>query len=619
MKHPIPALLLCCLLLCGCTPANQEAPTSPTASTKTQINPPVGVYDPNSALERATSGAVRCYPLGSVNISGVLPLDGNLLLFSNTETSTDLTVLEGEDAYIGASLHLDFCLSVQDDSLNRWDSGISFYDTLTREIVVLDSSLREVSRISAPNDLIGSPVLSRDRGILYYCTPRAIRALNLETGISRCLKEIASDYQSISGLWLNDTVLECRISDGDIFKTLFLSTETGTILDTAGDGLTFAACDERFYACFPNGSVSSHVFGTVDEVNALNTEGTCCFLPEIHGAVAVSQPEENLTVLDYYDLDSGLRTATLTLETGYCPWNFASLSDGQVIFLNYDQSNGCHTLYRWDIEATPVDDPTVYTGTHYTREAPDYDGLAACTLYAEEIGNKYGIEVLIYKDAAAVQPWDYDLEYEYLAPVIKRELELLDAHLANYPDGFLETLSGYFDGIQICIVRSLTGTAESGSLATASGIQFMDGYTACIALAAGMDTEHALYHEMCHLIDTVVISKSGAYDRWDQLNPKGFHYDYDYIANRNRSSGEYLQESNRSFIDTYSMSFPKEDRARIMEYAMTPGNEGYFVSLAMQSKLKLLCEGIREAFGLKKSPETFPWEQYLNTSLAYAG
>ena len=65
------------------------------------------------------------------------------------------------------------------------------------------------------------------------------------------------------------------------------------------------------------------------------------------------------------------------------------------------------------------------------------------------------------------------------------------------------------------------------------------------------------------------------------------------------------------------MSFPKEDRARIMEYAMTEGNEEYFRSTTMQSKLKLLCEGIREAFKLKKSPETFLWEQYLNTSLAY--
>ena len=65
------------------------------------------------------------------------------------------------------------------------------------------------------------------------------------------------------------------------------------------------------------------------------------------------------------------------------------------------------------------------------------------------------------------------------------------------------------------------------------------------------------------------------------------------------------------------MSFPKEDRARILEYAMTEGNEHYFQSKTMQSKLRQLCIGIREGFGLKKSPDTFLWEQYLQESLAY--
>ena len=64
-------------------------------------------------------------------------------------------------------------------------------------------------------------------------------------------------------------------------------------------------------------------------------------------------------------------------------------------------------------------------------------------------------------------------------------------------------------------------------------------------------------------------------------------------------------------MDTYSMSFPKEDRARILERAMEQGNEALFASPAMQAKLSCLCQAIREAYGLKKSPETFRWEQYL--------
>ena len=60
------------------------------------------------------------------------------------------------------------------------------------------------------------------------------------------------------------------------------------------------------------------------------------------------------------------------------------------------------------------------------------------------------------------------------------------------------------------------------------------------------------------------------------------------------------------------MSFPKEDRARVMEYAMLPGNEKLFQAPALQAKLQALCDGIREAYGLEDAEDSFLWEQYLN-------
>ena len=65
------------------------------------------------------------------------------------------------------------------------------------------------------------------------------------------------------------------------------------------------------------------------------------------------------------------------------------------------------------------------------------------------------------------------------------------------------------------------------------------------------------------------------------------------------------------------MSFPKEDRARIMEYAMLDGYDDYFTSPTMQAKLHQLCLGIRKAFNLEKSPDVYRWEQYLDDSIAY--
>ena len=619
MKRFLTALL-CCLLLAGCASAAPEAETT-LPSTVPETEPqPTGYYDPASPVEAATNGAIRCYPLTDLYGNDLLSLGDHVLLIASGDNCAKLTVLSGSEGIPGETVRFNTWFSAENESLHRWSGGISFFDENSRQTLVLDNTLREVSRIPAPENLMGTPILSYDRQTLYYCTADSIRALELDTGISRCLKEISGTSQSVTGLLYNDTVLECVIFEEHLRQTLFLSVETGQILYNTYDALTVETAGEQYFASFYDGPVMTYLYGRdTKKPMALSSEVAepyCFFLPEDNAAVTMRG--ENLSiVLDYYDLDTGLRTATATLDTDTFPWSFRSLGDGEVAFLSFDQNYNCQALYIWDTAKSPVEDYTFYASTYYTREEPDLEGLAEAEAYAKAIGEKYGIEVLIYKEAAAVEPYDYDLEYEHLVGVLNRELGLLEEHLANYPEGFLQKLAGRFEGLKICIVRSLTGTAESGSLDSADGIQFLDNYNAYIALAAASNTEYALYHELCHLIDTMVISESSAYDRWDQLNPKGFEYDYDYISNQYRDGSAYLGESNRSFIDTYSMSFPKEDRARIMEYAMTEGNASYFQSTTMQAKLKLLCEGIREAFGLRKSPETFLWEQYLNLSLAY--
>ena len=619
MKRIFP-LLLCLLLLCGCgAPADTET-TLPTQDTSAATEP-TGYYDPDSALETLTGGAIRCYPLDMENVSGILAVKDSVLLFQSDESSTVLTALSGATLVPTATRELGCSLFPEDYCLGHWDSGIFYYDPVLREVVVLDSQLRDVSHIPVPEDLVGSPRLSHDRKSLYYCTDNALRCLDLDTGISRMLKEMAYEYQEISGLLLEDSIVACSVSDDSYFQMLYISTETGAIAQQQIDMVLAQTAGDRYYASVPDGSEIALVFGSSDmalrRLIPRQESVADYFLPKSNALLSMPMHEGAGLTLDYYDLGSCLRTASVEIPGAPMLWSFRASDDGKVWFLNYGEEDSSPTLCCWDPALSSVEDLTFYGGTYYTPEAPDAEGLEACQEYARQIGEKYGIEVLIYKDAVRAQPWDYDLEPEHLTGVIQRELELLDRNLSRYPLGFVSTLAQRFDGLTISIVRSLTGTPESGSLDTADGIQFMDGYRACIALAADRNTEYALYHEMCHLIDTMVLNESSAYDRWDELNPKGFAYDYDYIVNQSRDGSAYLQDINRSFIDTYSMSFPKEDRARIMEYAMTSGNEHYFQSTTMQSKLKLLCQGIREAFGLKKSPETFLWEQYLSISLAY--
>ena len=239
-------------------------------------------------------------------------------------------------------------------------------------------------------------------------------------------------------------------------------------------------------------------------------------------------------------------------------------------------------------------------------------GLRACIVYAQELGETYGLDIFVGNTAVERQPPDYRLEVEYRPTVIHKQLETLEAVLSKFPEGFFDRQQRK---VTVCIVRSIQSNGESGGLAEVKGLQFWAKYDPYIALTAGDSLEAAFYHELFHVMDGKILSNTRSYYRWQNLNPDGFWYFGNYTSYRDADVSRYLQEEDRAFIDAYSMCYPKEDRAVIMEYACREGNEQYFQSEIMQNKLRTLCEGIRKAFGLEKYQGELIWEQYLKEPL----
>ena len=605
-----PVLLSILFLLTGCAAAYPAAQDS-LSETDTLI---WTLYEPDSAMEAATGGAVFSYPLRDISCNGILPFGDTLLLFTGSEDNTLLAKMDPVTGCADTFLELSFPLSGDEVSIHPQGNGMSCYDPVACQTLIIDKNLQLLRQIPAPEGLVGSPILSSDGTTLYYCTENAVRALGINSGISRILKESNYPGQQLSALLLDDTVLQCRINDGTM---IFLSAQTGGTLGSSDRLVQTQASSNGFYGFLEEGNLETVLFvDSSDQVNSLvlpDFQMTQYILPAIPALIAVKEHPENEPILNYYDLLSGQHTASLTLPSIFLPRCFAALEDGSVWFLQYDSQNGCDTLYRWDPSVTPFQNSTVSAFPYSTREQPDEEQLSQCMDYAAQLSQQFGLEILVFKDAAAIQPQGYKLSYEHLAPVLMWELQKLEENLSHYPPDFLQTLTQRFGGLSICILRQISPAPEESK---GNGITFRDGHHPYIALTAGTDTERALYHELCHLIDTIVLNESSAYDTWSQLNPTGFEYDYDYHANQSRNSTAYLLDSSRYFVDMYSMSFPKEDRARIMEYAMTPGNETLFQAEAMQKKLATLCLGIRKAFCLTKSPDVFLWEQYLHTPLA---
>lgn len=626
-RHWLP-FCLAALLLAGCgTQPDANVPNSePDAIVETTPAEPTGYYDPDSSLEASSQGAVRLYPLNRSDSEAIYLMGDDLLLVSGIEGTT-LSVLSGNNLYVSAAANLDCYIDSASGAFCVSEKGVTYYDEPHHSLVFLDTSLKEVNRISLPEDIIGQPALSSDRNSLYYCTSDALRVIDLETGLDRLLREMAYPYQALKKLQCNDTVLECSIEDPDGGeKDLFISTETGeTLWETAGS-TTLWTYGSSYFCIHFDGAYPEHLAGTAGQEPSMliqeDFDITAYPVLDVNGAVMVTSGAGITTELNYYDLGTGMRTASLQLAEEANLWSIQAEPDADCVWvLGYDPAYECDVLYRWDLTKSAAEDPRIYLTKRRSADAPDTEGLNACIETARTISDRYGVEILLWQDAVAVQPWDYTLTAEYQVPLIQHSLEILDNALSSFPDGFLKKAAYGTSSraLRICLVRGISGNSDAGVLNEALGIQFWDNSEdAFIALTQGTQMEQSFYHELFHIIESRVMSKCAAYDNWNDLNPEGFDYDYDYVKNLAREDYDWVEGETRAFIDLYSMSFPKEDRARIMEYAMMAGNESCFETDAMQQKLRQLCIGIREAFGLEESAETFRWEQYLNEPLASA-
>ena len=341
-------------------------------------------------------------------------------------------------------------------------------------------------------------------------------------------------------------------------------------------------------------------------------------LLDIGGAVVtVTDSASSSTKLDYFDLHSGRRSFSITFSGQTAIRNMCAGGQTYVWFLRYDPLYQCDVLYCWDFQKSETSDNRSYFSSRFSADQPDWDGLVDCREIADAMSRKYGVQILLWTDATAFEPWDYTLIPEYQVSIIRDNLKELDRFLSLFPEGFLlkaaeRTGSGR---IQICLVRNILGKESvAGTLKEAVGLQYWDHNAnsyLCLAVQQG-DLFRNACHEMSHIIDSRVLTVCKVYDDWSALNPSGFQY---HISNRPLDDRKWTVGENRAFIDLYSMTYPKEDRARIMEYAVMDGFSRSFESEVMQKKLRKICLGIRQAFDLETWEEPLPWEQYLNEPL----
>ena len=592
-------ILLLVLLLTGCGPKTEVFPqaTEPTE----EATEPVSLYIANSSVEQQTSGAVRVYVPEEAEYIGMATMADKVVLVSDL---SELTLIDAETGSLGTSVKVGETISCEDTDFTTSPNGLSYYRDDGRELVFLNTSLQQEAKVEIPEGISGHPSISHANQEVYYCKDKEVRALHLQTGISRMVKSQVCQSIELVASHLDGTMLACRVvEENGNMRMIYIDSATGQTLDDVNQLTDIQTEGSNYLVSRREGIVQQKIFGTLEgeaQVYAVDVPLTAAF--QLGGGYRWYM-EEGALVLDFYDFETGTHSAHTRMVGMSEPISVAA--DSNYIWILAKEGK-TPMLYRWDVTLSATDETKNYVEPLYTRSNPDTKGLQQCAQRAAEMTEKYGVHFHVGKDALTVNG-GYEMQDEYLVSALNSTLDRLEALLNKFPEGFLKESLAKGE-MHISLVRSIDGKKDVA--------QFYDSGNAYVILKISEKIEENFLHGVGYIIDSHVLGNSRDYDEWKKLNPEEFDYDYNYYAYKNHGDSEYLTDENRYFADAYAMTFPHEDRCRLFVHAMLDPNADLFTTDAMQAKLKRMCQGIREAYGYERDGNTYVWEQYLNVSLA---
>ena len=591
-------ILLGILLLTGCRAQQTVIPENEETVAPTEA---VNLYIANSSVEQQTGGAVKAFVPEDANYIGMATMNGNVVLVSDL---SKLTLMDAKTGDLGASIKVGETISCQDTDFTVSQHGISYYRDDGQELVFLNAQLQQEAKVEIPEGISGHPCVSHTNQEVYYCKDKEVRALHMQTGISRLVKSQVCQNIELVASHLDGTMLACRVIDEQGLESMiYIDSATGQTLDDVNQLTDIQTSGDHYLVSRQEGIVNQQIFGALGGENrtfTLDVPLTAVF--QLGGGYHWYM-DEGALVMDFYDFNTGTHRAHARM-VGVEEPIAVSADDEYIWFLAMEGQHAM--LYRWDISASATGKLYSFAEPLYTRSAPDEEGLQQCAQRAQEMQEKYGIQFHVGKDALTVSG-GYELTDEYLVSALSEMLDRIEVLLGKFPEGFLkESLAK--GQMHISLLREIGGDKEM--------VQFYENGDAYVLLQASEKIEENFLHGVAYIIDSHVLGNSRDYDEWKKLNPDEFDYDYNYYLYATREDSPYLTDETRAFADSYGMTFPHEDRCRLFVHAMMDDNAGRFTSDTMQAKLKRVCQGIREAYGYERDGNTYHWEQYLNISLA---
>ncbi len=530
------------------------------------------------------------------------------------------------------------------------------HDYIGQTYILFDETLRPL-RIM-PVGALGAydHIYSVDKDCLYYINSRQeLKLYNTSTGESVLLDiPVPDEYAYIKGLYENGNVLVLSYWDGgaqvDRFYDMttqeplpYSNTDDLTIWNE-GDDYAYAnhseASSKLYFA--KKGAARGGSWLRLEKEAELYNARVLFSRGIVFTSLSDFDGTEDEMSLFYtlkrYDLSLGLQTNTL---------RFTRRSDGGDYGLHLNQNcynddlglccfavpgafgEGLVALWDTSVQGEVNNDLSMDNRIESRVFGDLPDNVYA---YARMLADYYGVNIYTGEDAVRDFP-DYTAAPVTDVHLIRQALEALEEVLELYPEGFF---------------RQLTyGEIRSVDIYLCGGLKAINSYNLddCDAFAVVHDNQQmmviniertyglrgTLCHELSHVIDhkleyAGLFSDVRSLDEkiWQSLNPPGFRYFYSYLDENGDSYSwlpiyEYTPAAPEAtgdvdhiyFVDTYSMTFPTEDRARIMEYCMQEEVPYYFESVHLLAKLHYYSQTIRVVFDTAGWPEYTVWERAL--------
>ena len=606
MKKKLLGLLCACILLSGCQVSPD--PTEPTEPKEPAVTEAPTIETKLSLLEQGTAAGnliqIPNETVAAMEQPEMRLLGNGLLLSEHRDGTLTLNNISLEDGSLLVSASLP---AGTETTLVIGSGEIGLCDRESGTVTILDESFRILRSYTA--EAGDDWYLNQELDTLYiFQLDRGVCAKNLETGEEIWLVDNGYKVQHIGGA---GSYLLVQYTDRADWKTYTrcLNLSTATLETLPFDGTVSGGTRTGETWLLQSGE--EYVLVRGEEVQAISWPGSeVKLLSQKRHLLAMDPSRRDLTL---YDTDGAFISKCSLPQSSHAitgeDFVWSGFWEG---YFFVDFLDGTTHLMFWDVGAETQGEALEFTSLGAAQQ-PEY--VLEHQLYqrAAELSERFGVDIRI-AEQCSLDYTHYD-SYAMMDPMFTREaLNMLEKTLSKYPAGFFHQLCfGSIESVRFEVVGALMrkdGVEDHRD--SAGGFAQNKGSYYLIVLNGYTMPEGTIYHEISHVIDKRLawdaLRRDNALfseEAWLALQPEGFQYAMSYIdALEGTIDPGY-------FVSDYSTTYPTEDRAELMEAAMSDHSWAFEPGSGCRAKMQFYADCIRDSFDTAEWPATTTWEKVL--------